>query len=144
MVFPEKLSKTLRKIQDTNLICPTRIAQEAAIEAIKTGQDYTNGHLVEIKHTRETLYDALSSISAICKTPRTRGAFYFLIQLKTELTALELVEQLIVDYKVAIIPGGTFGMTKECCARIAYAALDQSTAKVAIDRLISGLINITK
>src|SRR5436190_746271 len=40
MVIPASLEEAVRKIQDTNLICPTMIAQAAALGALKAGASY--------------------------------------------------------------------------------------------------------
>ena len=44
MLIPEHLSMSVIKAQDTILICPTRIAQEAAIAALQEGRNYTLSH----------------------------------------------------------------------------------------------------
>ncbi len=139
MIIPEHLSMSVKKAQDTYLICPTRIAQEAAIAALKEGRNYTLSHLNSIKYVRNELYTALQSINKICTTPNTTGAFYFLIKLNTTLTGMQLVEQLIKKHKIAVIPGETFGMNDGCYLRIAYGALDKETSDLGIKRLIKGL-----
>ena len=75
MVIPEHLSLSVKKAQDTYLICPTRIAQEAAITALEIGCDYTKSHLNQIENTRNKLYAELQSINNICTVPLTMGAF---------------------------------------------------------------------
>lgn len=142
MIVPEHLSMSVIKAQDTTLICPTRIAQEAAIAALQEGRNYTLSHMNQIKYVRNELYAALQSINKIGTTPNTTGAFYFLVKINTTLTGMQLVEQLIKKHKIAVIPGETFGMNDGCYLRIAYGALDKKTSEVGIQRLIIGLKNI--
>jgi aspartate/methionine/tyrosine aminotransferase len=142
MLIPEHLSLAIKKIQDTILICPARITQEAAIAALQAGQNYTFSHLQQIKAVREELYAALQSINNIGTTPNTTGAFYFLVELNTALTGMQLVERLIKEHKIAVIPGETFGMDEGCYIRVAYGALDKKTSHMGIQRLINGLIDI--
>ena len=52
---------------------------------------------------------------------------------------MELVERLIREYQVAVIPGTTFGMEDGCYLRVAYGALQQETAAEGIGRLVRGL-----
>jgi aspartate/methionine/tyrosine aminotransferase len=52
---------------------------------------------------------------------------------------LPLTERLVRNHKVAVIPGGTFGVTEGCCLRIAYGSLKLETAIEGVDRLIEGL-----
>lgn len=40
---------------------------------------------------------------------------------------------------MAVIPGGTFGITESCCLRIAYGSLKMETAVEGTRRLIEGL-----
>lgn len=52
---------------------------------------------------------------------------------------MTIVKRLIREYKVAIIPRHTFGMTHGCYLRVAYGALDRNTAYEGIQRLTHGL-----
>ena len=139
MLVPEHLLMAIKKVQDTYLICPARIAQEGAMLALKEGQHYCQQHLEHIAAARTSLYNALKQIDDICYTAKTKGAFYFLLRLETQLSGMQLVEQLIKNYKVAGIPGETFGMEKGCYLRVAYAALTKPRMQQAISRLLDGL-----
>lgn len=142
MIIPEQLLSSVKKIQDTILICPPRICQEAAIAALNEGKSYTLSHLNHIRTVRKELYSALQSINKIGTTTFSSGAFYFFIKLNTKLTGMQLVEQLIKKHKIAVIPGETFGMNNGCYIRISYGALDKSTSAIGIQRLINGLMAI--
>ena len=144
MLIPEHLYLPIKKVQDTNLICPARITQEAAIAALNEGPGYCLSQLDKINVIRNVLYTALQNINDICLAPKTSGAFYFLIKLKTGLTGMQLVELLINDYKVAVIPGETFGLNDACYLRVAYGALDMETSSTGIQRLINGLTDIIR
>ena len=139
MVIPEHLSLPIKKIQDTYLICPTRISQEAAIEALKTGRSFTKKHIKQIIDSRKNLLFGLQQIKDICISPVTMGAFYFFVKLRTNLAGLELVEILIKDYKIAAIPGEPFGMEKDCYLRVSYGALNTGVSEIGTQRLIKGL-----
>ena len=142
MVIPKHLSLSVKKAQDTYLICPTRISQEAAIIALEVGSEYTNEFLNRIEYVRNKLYAELKAINNICTTPLTMGAFYFLIKLKTELTSIEIVDKLINKYKIAVIPGETFGMNDGCYLRVGYGSLDKKMSDIGIQRLVKGLKEI--
>ena len=62
--------------------------------------------------------------------------------MKTDLNAMTIVERLIREYKVAVIPGFTFGLEEGCSLRVAYGALEKHTVLDGMDRLVSGLRNI--
>jgi aspartate/methionine/tyrosine aminotransferase len=52
---------------------------------------------------------------------------------------MELVEALIRDFGVAVMPGSTFGIKDACCLRISYGALEKPTVAEGITRLVRGL-----
>ncbi len=142
MLIPEQLNTAVTKVQDSNLICPTRISQEAAIAALKCGKKYCDSHLQTIRVARNNLIAKLQTLNSVCDFPVTDGAFYFLLELRTELTGLKVVQRLISDFNVAVIPGEAFGLTDGCHLRVAYGALDVETSNLAIERLITGLKTI--
>ena len=77
-------------------------------------------------------------------TPAANGAFYFLLRLQTDWEPMALVESLIRDYRVAVIPGTTFGLDQGCYLRVAYGALEKKTAAEGIGRLVRGLKALLK
>lgn len=149
MVIPQHLLMPIKKVQDTNLICPPVISQYAALGAIQTGVSYCQQHLSEIAQVRTLVLEQLHSIRDICTVAPAEGAFYFFLKVKslgdnTKLNDLELVKQLVEKYQVAVIPGSTFGMEKGCYLRVAYGSLQLSTAEAGIERLTRGLKNICR
>ena len=142
MVAPQHLLMPIQKIQDTNLICPAVISQYAALGALQEGASYPRRHLQEIARVRNVVLKQLRSLGDICTIAPANGAFYFFLKINTNLNDLELVKQLIEKYRVAVIPGSTFGLTDGCYLRIAYGSLQLSTAKIAVERLIDGLKDI--
>jgi len=139
MVIPTHLMAAVMKIQDTNVICPAVISQYAALGALQAGVGYCQEKLGAIATVRQQLLQALSAVSDRCTVPPSDGAFYVLLNVHTQLSALELVERLIVEHGVAAIPGTTFGLEEGCYLRVAYGALQPETAISGIERLVQGL-----
>jgi aspartate/methionine/tyrosine aminotransferase len=139
MVIPERLQAAIQKIQDTILICPPVASQYAALGALQAGVGYCRTHLTMIAAVRQQVLQQLAQVTEFCQVPKAEGAFYVLIKLKTDLPDMTVVERLIREYGVAVIPGHTFGMVDGCYLRVAYAALEQSIANQGISRLIQGL-----
>ncbi|MEL6494146.1 MAG: pyridoxal phosphate-dependent aminotransferase [Cyanobacteria bacterium J06623_7] len=144
MVIPQHLTLAVTKVQDTNVICPPVVSQYAAVGALAAGKPYCQKHLTQIAATRKVVAQQLNSISDICAIAPNPGAFYFFLKIDTKLDDLKLVRQLIEQYKVAVIPGSTFGMNEGCYLRVAYGSLQQDTAQQGIDRLITGLNNLCR
>ncbi|PSB01976.1 aspartate aminotransferase [Merismopedia glauca CCAP 1448/3] len=139
MVIPQHLVDPINKIQDTILICPPVISQYAALGALQTGISYCQEKLTEIAIARQIVLAQLKSLGDICTIPQADGAFYFLLKVNTSIPDLELVEKLIKDYRVAVLPGNTFGVRNGCYLRVAYGALSPTTAREGIERLVKGL-----
>ncbi len=139
MVIPEPLFEPVRKIQDTILICAPVISQEAAVGALEAGPAYCRSHLPTIEAARNTVKTSLDQLDDILAVPPADGAFYFLLRLKRRLNDMELTERLIREHRVAVIPGGTFGVHDACRLRVSYGALTPETAQEGARRLAQGL-----
>ncbi len=142
MVIPEHLFEAVQKVQDTNLICPSLISQYAALEIMKIGLDYSRRKIAVLNKHRELCLSKLEEISSICHFPKADGAFYVLLKLDTELDSMSMAERLIKEFKVATIPGETFGLNSGCYLRISYGALDFEVLEQAMERLVKGLSRI--
>lgn len=144
MVIPEHLLVSVKKIQDTVLICPPVISQYAAVGALQAGVAYCHAKLEAIADVRTIVLDELHRIDGFCEVPPANGAFYFLLRLHTGQPMMELVEKLVREHRVAVIPGTTFGLEKGCYLRVAYGALERDTAVEGIGRLVRGLKAIVR
>lgn len=139
MVIPEALYSAVLKAQDTNLICAPLISQYAAIGALEVGSGYCREKLKTTAKVREIVLDELKSVRDFCHIPPATGAFYVLLKVETELDSMTLSERLIHSHRVAVIPGLAFGLEEGCYIRIAYGALDETTAADGVNRLVAGL-----
>ena len=142
MVIPQHLLMPIKKVQDTNLICPPVVSQYAAIGALETGVDYCRERLQKIAQVRKIVGDKLRSIPDICTVSASSGAFYYFLRVNSNLNDLKLTERLVEEHKVAVIPGSTFGVEDGCYLRVAYGSLQPSTATTGIERLVAGLKSI--
>lgn len=144
MVIPRRLFESVRKIQDTILICPPVISQFGALGCLEAGSGYCRDRLPGIASVRQRLLADLSAITELCEVPAAQGAFYVLLKVHTRMGAMELVTRLVREHGVAVIPGSAFGVQDRCLLRVAYASLDETTAAEGIGRLVSGLRAIVR
>ena len=70
------------------------------------------------------------------------GSFYVLLQLETDKRDLEMVETLIKDFGIAVMPGSMFGVTDGCSLRVAYGALDAQRIAEGMGRLTRSLATL--
>jgi aspartate/methionine/tyrosine aminotransferase len=139
MVIPADLFMPVKKVQDTILICPPVISQWAAVGAMEAGASYCREKLKDIAVVRQMVLEKLTELGDLITVPTARGAFYFLLRVHTDQAAMALVERLVSEFGVAVIPGTTFGLQKGCYLRVAYGALEQETVALGMDRLVNGL-----
>ena len=139
MVTPAHLLEAVRKIQDTILICAPVISQFAAVGALRAGAAYCRGPLRALAGVRAAMLRELASLRPLCVVPPAAGAFYFLVKVRTGLAPMTVVERLIREHGVAVIPGTAFGLETGCHLRVAYGALRPDTAVEGIGRFVRGL-----
>ena len=139
MVIPMDLSDAVNKIQDTNLICPPRISQRAAIGALRAGRAYSARHVETLVDVRRLVFERLTSSGGAWDVPAGQGALYAFLRIDAPMDSVTLAERLIREHRVAVVPGAAFGMTGGCFLRVSYGALDRETVAEGMDRLVRGL-----
>jgi aspartate/methionine/tyrosine aminotransferase len=139
MVVPGTLFEPIRKIQDTNLICPPVISQWAAVGALEAGRAYCTSKLQAMAETRRVVLERLGAAGDVCRVPAADGAFYVLLEVANAMDSMHLAERLVREHRVAVMPGSTFGVADRCALRVSYGPLLPDTAAEGIDRLIGGL-----
>ena len=139
MAYPEALEPAIAKVQDTILVCPTVIAQVAAVAAMEAGPAYCRRHLQSLAEIRDVVAAELRSLEPLCVVPPADGAFYCYIRVNADVDPMTIAERLIREHRVAVIPGTAFGTTGGCYFRVAYGALQKETVAEGIGRLVGGL-----
>ncbi len=144
---PTSLMAALAKVQDTILICPPRIVQQAAIAALHGEPGWLAEQLTALRQRRRQLLKALEAAQhrglAARLLAQPDGAFYALLAVESSLSAEALVERLVLDHGVAALPGACFGLVDEggqVALRLSYGLLDQATLAQALERLVEGLM----
>jgi aspartate/methionine/tyrosine aminotransferase len=143
MVIPHALFDAVNKIQDTNLICPPTISQAAALAALRVGRAYCEPMVRELADVRRMVLRELHGLGELCDVPDVQGAFYCLARLRTPLPVLTLVERLIREHRVAVIPGNAFGLEGPV-VRVSYGALDRASVAEGLGRLVEGVRRLAR
>jgi len=139
-VIPETLFGTLRKVQDTNVICATAISQYAALGALQAGADYCRPYVEDMAIVRRQGTDVLRALGDTVHLLPNSGAFYLFAEVPGyDGDGLELARSLIEHFGVAVIPGSAFGVTDRCAFRASFGALQSDSAIAGLDRLVTGL-----
>jgi aspartate/methionine/tyrosine aminotransferase len=139
MVVPEHLAPSIAKVQDTIVICPPTISQHAAVGALGGGAAYRDAKIRGIAETRQIVLRELEAIHSRCEVCPADGALYFLLRVDTEQPAMTVVERLIREHGVAVIPGTAFGLHDGCYLRVSFGSLERDSIADGIGRLVRGL-----
>jgi aminotransferase len=96
-------------------------SQYAALEAIQNGEDEVQRMIAEFDSRRRLIVAALNEMGLTCFNPL--GAFYAFPSVRsTGLDDIEFAERLLLEEKVAVIPGSSFGDCGRGHVRACYAA----------------------
>lgn len=130
---PKDLLSAMLKIHQYSLMCAPTMAQYGALEALKTGMDDVYRMKQSYKQRRNYFVKSFSEIGLECHTPG--GAFYAFPSIeKTGLTSEQFAEKLLLEERVAVVPGHVFGEGGEGHIRCSYATsmenLEQSVERI--------------
>ncbi len=139
LVIPEHLNEAVKKAQETIAICPPVISQFAALGALAAGAAFREPKIAALARTREIVLAELGALGGRCDVSPSQGAFYLFLRLHTDAPPLTVVERLVREHGVAVMPGTDFGPGDGCSLRVSYGGLPQATAAEGVGRLVRGL-----
>ena len=114
------LIKAMTKVHQFAIMSAPTLAQYAAIEALKNGDEDIAQMREEYDRRRHIIVKGFNDIGLTCFEPE--GAFYSFPSIQsTGMTSDEFCEKLLYDKKVAVIPGTAFGESGEGFVRVSYA-----------------------
>ncbi|WP_052889790.1 aminotransferase class I/II-fold pyridoxal phosphate-dependent enzyme [Thermogemmatispora carboxidivorans] len=122
---PATLLEAMLKVHQYAIMCASTVAQIAALEALRHGEEDVQVMHAEYARRRRMFVDGLNRIGL--PTCEPRGAFYaFSCVAQTGMRDEEFAEKLLLEERVAVVPGSSFGACGEGYVRSAYcAAYDQ-------------------
>jgi aminotransferase len=112
--------QALAKIHQYTMLSAPTMAQMAAIEALRNGESEVEKMVQEYNRRRRFMVKRLNDIGLSCFEPG--GAFYAFPSIKaTGMNSEEFAEKLLLEEKVAVVPGTAFGPCGEGFVRCCYA-----------------------
>jgi len=112
--------QALAKIHQYTMLSAPTIAQMAAIEALRNGEAEVEKMVQEYNRRRRFMVKRLNEIGLSCFEPK--GAFYAFPSIKvTGMSSEEFAEKLLLEEKIAVVPGTAFGACGEGFVRCCYA-----------------------
>jgi aminotransferase len=124
---------SMTKIHQYTMLCASIMGQVAAIEALKSGESSATEMVEEYNRRRLIIVKRLNDIGLPCFEPR--GAFYAFPSIKsTAMTSEEFAERLLIEEKVAVVPGSAFGQCGEgyvrCCYATSLADIEEALSRM--------------
>lgn len=116
---PAPVIKQMTKLHQFAIMSAPTNSQYAAIEALRNGDEDIERMLQDYDMRRRFTVNAFREIGLDCFEPE--GAFYVFPCIKsTGLSSEEFCERLIMEKRVAVVPGNAFGDCGEGFIRVSY------------------------
>jgi aminotransferase len=117
---PNILVDAMMKVHQYVMMSAPTPAQFAALEAMVSGEEDVRGMVAEYDRRRKLVVGALREMGLECAEPR--GAFYAFPRIgSTGMNDETFAERLLMEERVAVIPGSAFGEAGAGHVRICYA-----------------------
>ena len=136
---PKEVIGAMTKIHSFSMLCAPIISQIAACEALEREKEVEE-MVKEYKRRREFIVKELNRLNL--KTIKPEGAFYCFPSIeKFKISSLEFARRLLLEEKVAVVPGKAFGSAYDKFLRISFAnSLDNlKEAIIRLERFLNNL-----
>ncbi len=130
---PEEIIAQMLKIHQYAIMCAPTTSQYAAVEALRAGDGDIEVMRSSYDQRRRYLLNAFKELGIDCFEPF--GAFYVFPCIKEfGMTSDEFATKLLMEEKLAVVPGTAFGACGEGYLRISYA-YSLENLKIAMERI---------
>jgi aminotransferase len=117
---PASIATLMTRVHQYTMLCAPHVSQCAAIEALDGAENEVVEMVQDYDRRRRFFVKGLNEIGLECYEPR--GAFYAFPSVRRfGLSSEEFAERLLMEERVAVVPGGAFGPSGEGHVRCSYA-----------------------
>lgn len=132
---PKDIIEAINKLQQQTITCIPPFIQRAALVALRDCAPCVEDMRKKFAERRLAALGQITEMHTL-EAFKPAGAFYIFARYVPEVNSFSLAEYLLEEHKVAVTPGGAFGIAGEGYIRISYAA--------STERLLEGLRRIEK
>ena len=130
---PAWLLEGIVKVHQYGIMSAPTVAQDAALVALREGEPDVERMVAEYDRRRRMFVAGLNALGLPTFEPR--GAFYAFPKVtSTGLSSEEFAERLLVEERVAVVPGSAFGPSGEghvrACYATAYEQLEEALRRI--------------
>ncbi|MBG0788507.1 MAG: aminotransferase class I/II-fold pyridoxal phosphate-dependent enzyme [Anaerolineaceae bacterium] len=130
---PASMINGLVRIHQYSVMSSPTVSQYGALEALKSGEPYVKEMLAEYDRRRKLVYEGLNSMGLPTFEPH--GAFYVFPSIhNTGLDDVTFAERLLLEEKVAVVPGSAFGDSGIGFVRCSYAT-SYEKLEIALEKI---------
>ncbi len=130
---PREIMEGIRKLHQYLIMSAPTVGQYAALEALTHGEDDVREMHGEYDKRRRLIVDGFNQLGLHCFEPR--GAFYAFPNIGvTGMGDEEFCERLLMEERVAVVPGSAFGRSGAGFVRASYAT-SRERIEIALERL---------
>ena len=127
------LIDAMMKVHQYSMMCAPILSQEAAIEALKNGDDSVHKMVEQYLRRRDYIVRRFNEIGLSCHSPK--GTFYAFPSVNsTGLNEIDFSHRLLDDQKVAVVPGTAFGENGKNFVRVSFSSSYEQLIE-AVDRI---------
>jgi aminotransferase len=127
---PATLIEAMMKVHQYSMLCASIISQEAAIEALRRGEDGMKKMRDQYHRRRDFIVRRFNEIGLTCHLPR--GSFYAFPDVSmTGVPEKDFAISLLQMEKVAIVPGTAFGENGKGFCRACFATSYEQLVEAA-------------
>ena len=131
---PETLVGAMTRIHQYSMLCASIVSQEAALEALRNGEEPMLEMREAYRQRRNFMVQALNDMGLECHRPR--GSFYAFPGVQsTGLDSKSFANGLVQTENVAAVPGGAFGACGEgflrCCFAASFDQIEEAMERMA-------------
>jgi aminotransferase len=138
---PAGILEGVVKVHQYGIMSAPTTAQDAALEALTSGEPEVERMVAEYDRRRRMFVDGLNRLGL--RTFEPQGAFYAFPEVTstTGLSSEEFTERLLTEERVAVVPGSAFGPSGEghvrACYATAYEQLEEALVRIGrfVDRV---------
>jgi aminotransferase len=131
---PEPILTAMKKLHQYLIMSAPTMGQIAAIQALEHGENDVQEMRACYDLRRRLIVDGFNQMGLPCFEPR--GAFYAFPNIQTTgMTDNEFCERLLMEDRVAVIPGSAFGKSGTGFIRASYASSEENIER-ALERMM--------
>lgn len=130
----KEFTEQAMKVQDTNVICAPAISQYLGLKLLENRDKLIPKFKRLMENNHNIAKDLLEEVKWL-EPENGKGAYYLFPKQTTGKSTIKLANKLIIENKVALVPGVSFGKDWDDHLRISFANVSPEMLKEAFSRI---------